>query len=195
MGTAREIPFESAPTALSEGERAASYAVGVVRGHNGELEAKFRGYSFTLEREHHPRYWWRCAVETCPSRLATMLLTVEHSMLKFKNHDEAEHRKNSEDTQKKNARKRRYDAVFRNQPARKIGDFRYVLKKEADNLQYWRCEYAGCPGRCCTENSFRVVAGPTHHLQELHVDMDQRHSVASRSATTPALQPLCSSTA
>ncbi|KAK8756936.1 hypothetical protein V5799_000367 [Amblyomma americanum] len=78
----------------------------------------------------------------------------------------------SEDSHKKYARKR----SFRNQPAKKIGDYGYVLEKEADNLQYWRCEYVSCPGRCRTDRNFRVVAGPSRHKQELH---DQHHSAVS----------------
>ncbi|KAK8780847.1 hypothetical protein V5799_017812 [Amblyomma americanum] len=127
----------------------------------GGTKAKYGGRTFTLETDNGIRYRWRCDVRPCRSRLTTDAYGKAHMVYAFRPHDEDVHLREAA------RKKRRSEATFK-QAVTKIGGFGYVLENQAGNMLFWRCEYVSCPGRCRTTPDLHLVAGPTHHLKELH---------------------------
>lgn len=139
----------------------AEAAVELVMSRRGKPKAKYAGRTFTLDTRSDQRYRWRCDVRQCRSRLTTDLYENRHMVYRFREHDEEQHRRVASE------RKRR-DATYRqqvNRPAKKIGDYRYVLENRIGGLHFWRCEYVSCPGRCRTHDG-HLVAGPSQHTHE-----------------------------
>lgn len=143
---------------------AADAAVELVMSRRGKPKAKYAGRTFTLDTRNDQRYRWRCDVRQCRSRLTTDLYENHHMVYRFREHDEDQHRRVASE------RKRR-DATYRQQPTKKIGDFRYVLENRIGGLRFWRCEYVSCPGRCRTHDGY-LVAGPSQHTHKPHAAVD-----------------------
>lgn len=148
---------------------AADSAVELVMSRRGKPKAKYAGRTFTLDTRNDQRYRWRCDVRQCRSRLTTDLYENHHMVYRFREHDEDQHRRVASE------RKRR-DATYRQQPTKKIGDFRYVLENRIGGLHFWRCEYVSCPGRCRTHDG-HLVAGPSQHTHQPHAAMDEPDTV------------------
>ncbi|KAH7947801.1 uncharacterized protein LOC119396694 [Rhipicephalus sanguineus] len=145
---------------------AADAAVELVMSRRGKPKAKYAGRTFTLDTRSDQRYRWRCDVRQCRSRLTTDLYDNRHMVYRFRDHDEELHRRVASE------RKRR-DATYRQQgrPAKKIGDYRYVLENRIGGLLFWRCEYVSCPGRCRTHDG-HLVAGPSQHSHQPNAAVD-----------------------
>ncbi|KAL1436025.1 hypothetical protein MTO96_010781 [Rhipicephalus appendiculatus] len=139
---------------------AADATVEFVMSRRGKPKAKYGGRTFTLDTRSDQRYRWRCDVRQCRSRLTTDLYDNRHMVYRFREHDEDLHRRVASE------RKRR-DATYRQQgrPAKKIGDYRYVLENRIGGLLFWRCVYVSCPGRCRTHDGHLVV-GPSQHSHQ-----------------------------
>ncbi|XP_065293631.1 uncharacterized protein [Dermacentor albipictus] len=143
----------------------ADAAVELVMSRRGKPKAKYAGRTFTLDTRNGQRYRWRCDVRQCRSRLTTDLYENHHMVYRFREHDEDQHRRVVSE------RKRR-DATYRQQRAKKIGDFRYVLENRIGGLRFWRCEHVSCPGRCRTHDG-HLVAGPSQHTHGPHAAADE----------------------
>lgn len=143
----------------------ADAAVELVMSRRGKPKAKYAGRTFTLDTRNGQRYRWRCDVRQCRSRLTTDLYENHHMVYRFRDHDEDQHRRVVSE------RKRR-DATYRQQRAKKIGDFRYVLENRIGGLRFWRCEHVSCPGRCRTHDGL-LVAGPSQHTHGPHAAADE----------------------
>ncbi|XP_075552869.1 uncharacterized protein LOC142585766 isoform X2 [Dermacentor variabilis] len=146
----------------------ADAAVELVMSRRGKPKAKYSGRTFTLDTRNGQRYRWRCDVRQCRSRLTTDLYENRHMVYRFREHDEDQHRRVASE------RKRR-DATYRQQvsrPAKKTGDFRYVLENRIGGLRFWRCEHVSCPGRCRTHDG-HLVAGPSQHTHRPHAAADE----------------------
>ncbi|XP_029828846.2 uncharacterized protein LOC8039314 isoform X3 [Ixodes scapularis] len=156
----------AAPTASIED------AVRLVPSRRGKEKAVYGGRTFTLEQHNGDRYRWRCDVRTCKARLTTDVYDGRHMVYRFRQHDEEPHksvtreratRKGLASYKQQRPRKSRFV-----QPSVEIGEYRYILENVVEGVQFWRCEFVRCPGRCRTKDGV-IVAGPSLHVHDAHL--------------------------
>ncbi|XP_077487584.1 uncharacterized protein LOC144098654 [Amblyomma americanum] len=147
----------------------------------GGKKAKYRGWTYTLETNNGMRYRWRCDVRSCRSRLTTDAYGDKHMVYNFRPHDEDVHLLEA-------ARKKRRSEATYKQAVTKIGDYGYVLENRVGSVLFWRCEYVSCTGRCRTTPDLRLVAGPSHHLKELHSQGSQPDGVGHVGDASSAME-------
>ncbi|XP_054921934.1 uncharacterized protein [Dermacentor andersoni] len=154
---------------MSDGRRSrvavADAVVEFVSSRRGKPKAKYAGRTFTLDTKNGQRHHWRCDVRQCRSRLTTDVYENRHMVYRFREHNEGQHRRVA-------SKIKRRDATYRQQPAKKIGDFLYVLENCIGGLCFWRCVHVSCPGRCRTHDG-DVVAGPSPHTHGRHTAADE----------------------
>ncbi|XP_029828847.2 uncharacterized protein LOC8039314 isoform X4 [Ixodes scapularis] len=147
----------AAPTASIED------AVRLVPSRRGKEKAVYGGRTFTLEQHNGDRYRWRCDVRTCKARLTTDVYDGRHMVYRFRQHDEEPHKSV---TRERATRKGL--ASYKQQPSVEIGEYRYILENVVEGVQFWRCEFVRCPGRCRTKDGV-IVAGPSLHVHDAHL--------------------------
>ncbi|KAM7288123.1 uncharacterized protein ISCGN_031812 [Ixodes scapularis] len=147
----------AAPTASIED------AVRLVPSRRGKEKAVYGGRTFTLEQHNGDRYRWRCDVRTCKARLTTDVYDGRHMVYRFRQHDEEPHKSV---TRERATRKGL--ASYKQQPSVEIGEYRYILENVVEGVQFWRCEFVRCPGRCRTKDGV-IVAGPSLHVHDTHL--------------------------
>ncbi|XP_054921933.1 uncharacterized protein [Dermacentor andersoni] len=180
----------------------ADAVVEFVSSRRGKPKAKYAGRTFTLDTKNGQRHHWRCDVRQCRSRLTTDVYENRHMVYRFREHNEGQHRRVASKIKRRDATYRQQMHVKRDigvssdntnasgtdlggycvpviralcrtvQPAKKIGDFLYVLENCIGGLCFWRCVHVSCPGRCRTHDG-DVVAGPSPHTHGRHTAADE----------------------
>ncbi|XP_029828845.2 uncharacterized protein LOC8039314 isoform X2 [Ixodes scapularis] len=174
----------AAPTASIED------AVRLVPSRRGKEKAVYGGRTFTLEQHNGDRYRWRCDVRTCKARLTTDVYDGRHMVYRFRQHDEEPHKSvTRERATRKGLASYKQQVVVTfpsaagprsfpsamasrvegyHEPSVEIGEYRYILENVVEGVQFWRCEFVRCPGRCRTKDGV-IVAGPSLHVHDAHL--------------------------